>query len=405
MNEIILGSILFTAIVIGLATLVMGARAILVPDIEVIVTVNDTREIPARTGNKLLGVLGDHGILLPSTCGGAGTCGLCRVAMTNGAGEALPTEVTRLTRREVAAGLRLACQVVLRGNIAIKVADELLEAEALDCTVREARAVAPLIKEITLTLPAGVEMDIPAGAFVQVTAPPFRTPFAEFDIAPKYESLWNHLGLRQLVAHSTRQVTRAYSVANRPADAGSIVLDIRLALPPPGAELPPGLVSSYLFGVKPGDLVRIAGPYGSFRARENDREMVFIGGGVGMAPLRAIIFDQLERIGTKRTIAFWYGARSAIELFYTDEFDDLQARHENFSWTVALSDAKPEDHWQGATGFIHDVVFAKYLKDHPAPEDCEYYLCGPPLMIKAVFAMLDNLGVDRDNILFDDFGS
>lgn len=404
MSEIILGSVLFTVIIIGLASLVMGARALLVPNIEVTVTVNGIRELSARTGSKLLGVLSDHGILLPSTCGGAGTCGLCRVTIANGDGKALPTEVTKLTRREVMAGLRLACQMILRGDIAIKVPDELFEVEALDCTVRLNRTLAPLIKEMVLALPAGAEMDIPAGAFVQVTAPPFRAPFAEFEIAPEHEALWDHLGLRRLVAESAKQVMRAYSVANRPADTGSIVLNVRLALPPPGTEAPPGVVSSYLFGLKPGDLVRIAGPYGSFRARESDREMVFIGGGVGMAPLRAIIFDQLERLGTGRTMTFWYGARSAIELFYADELDQLQAHHENFSWTVALSDAKPEDHWTGATGFIHDVVFENYLKDHSAPEDCEYYLCGPPLMIKAVFTMLDNLGVDRENILFDDFG-
>jgi Na+-transporting NADH:ubiquinone oxidoreductase subunit F len=405
MSEILLGSALFTVIVLGLTLLVMGARAFLVPDIEVSVTVNETSKLRARTGSKLLGVLSDHSILLPSTCGGAGTCGLCRVTIADGGGKALPTEVTKLTRREVMAGLRLACQVVLRGDIAIKVPDELLEVEALDCTVTANRNLAPLIKELVLALPGGAEMEIPAGAFVQVTAPPFHASFSEFDVEPEHEALWDHLGLRRLKAASARQVTRAYSVANRPADVGSIVLNIRLALPPPGTEAPPGIVSSYLFGLTPGDTVRIAGPYGSFRARESDREMVFIGGGVGMAPLRAIIFDQLERLGTQRTMTFWYGARSMIELFYADDFEQLQARHENFRWTVALSDAKPEDHWNGATGFIHDVVFETYLKDHPTPEDCEYYLCGPPLMIRAVFAMLDNLGVDRDNVLFDDFGT
>lgn len=405
MSEIILGSILFTVIVIGLAMVVMGARAVLLPAMDVTVTVNESRGIGTRTGRKLLGVLTDAGIPLPSTCGGAGTCGLCRVTIVDGGGEALPTEVTKLTRREVAAGLRLACQVVLRGDVAIKVPDELFEVETLECPVRTNHTVAPLIKELVLELPAGAEPDIPAGTFVQVAAPPFRAPFAEFDIAPEHQSHWDHLGLGRLVVESGQPEVRAYSVANRPVDAGRIVLNIRLALPPPGSEAPPGIVSSYLFGLKPGDRVQITGPYGSFRAREGDREMIFIGGGVGMAPLRAIIFDQLERLESRRTISFWYGARSLIELFYVDEFDRLQAVHDNFSWTVALSDSKPEDHWEGAKGFIHDVVFENYLKDHPAPEDCEFYLCGPPLMIKAVFAMLDNLGVDRENIMFDDFGS
>ena len=404
MSEIVLGSILFTVIVLILAMVVMGARALLLPAEEVAVTVNGSRRFGAWTGRKLLGVLTDAGIALPSTCGGAGTCGLCRVTIVDGGVEALPTEVTKLTRHEVAAGLRLACQVVLRGDMAITVPDELFEVETLDCPVRSNRTVAPLIKELVLDLPAEAALDIAAGAFVQVTAPPFRAAFADFEIAPDHQIHWDHLGLRRLVVECARPEKRAYSVANRPADAGHIVLNIRLALPPPGTEAPPGIVSSYLFGLNPGDRLKITGPYGSFRAREGAGEMIFIGGGVGMAPLRAIIFDQLERLESRRTISFWYGARSLIELFYADEFNRLQADHDNFRWAVALSDAKPEDHWEGAKGFIHDVVFENYLKDHPAPEDCEYYLCGPPLMIKAVFAMLDNLGVDRENIMFDDFG-
>lgn len=405
MTEIVLGTVLFTAIVIGLATVVMGARALLLPATEVKVTVNQGRDIAAVTGRKLLAVLDDAGIHLPSTCGGAGTCGLCRVTITDGGTEPLPTEVTNLSRPEISAGMRLACQVVLRGDLEIHVPEELFEVETALSTVASARTVAPLIKEIVLALPQGVDMEVPAGAFIQVTAPPFHASFSEFDVAPEHQAVWDHLGLGRLEIRSGRPVTRAYSVANRPADRGTLVLDIRLALPPPGADVPPGVVSSYLFGLKPGDTLEVAGPYGSFRARASDKEMVFIGGGVGMAPLRAIIFDQLERLGSKRKITFWYGARSLIELFYAEEFDELAARHENFAWTVALSDPKPEDRWEGATGFIHEVVLQNYLADHPAPEDCEYYLCGPPLMIKAVFAMLDNLGVDRDNILFDDFGS
>ena len=405
MSEIVLGSVLFTIIIVGLASLVMGARAVLLPALDVTVTVNETRALTARTGQKLLGVLGDGGIHLPSVCGGAGTCGLCRVTLVDGGSAPLPTEVTKLSHRDIAAGLRLACQVVLRGNIAVTVPDELFEVEVLDCTVTANRALAPLIKELVLDLPPGAEMDIRAGAFIEVTAPPFDGDFADFEIAPEYEPLWQQLRLRRLAVESKRPATRAYSLANRPGDAGRIILNIRLALPPPGTDAPPGVVSSYLFGLKPGDRLSISGPYGSFRARDSGREMVFIGGGVGMAPLRAIIFDQLERIGTERKMTFWYGARSRIELFYAEEFDQLQARFDNFDWTMALSDAKPEDKWDGATGFIHDVVFEHYLKDHPAPEECEYYLCGPPLMIKAVYAMLDNLGLPRDNILFDDFGS
>ncbi len=404
MSEIALGSVLFAALVVGLSALVMAARSVLLPAKQVTVTVNESREISAQTGDKLLGVLSDAGISLPSSCGGAGTCGLCRVAVIDGAREPLPTEVNRLTRREVAEGLRLSCQVVLRGDLAISVPEELLEIAAIQCRVLSNRPLAPLIKELILAPPEGQGLDIPAGAFILITAPPYHADFSAFDIAPAHEALWEHLGLRALSADSNAPVSRAYSVANRPADADRIVLNIRLALPPPGTNAPPGIVSSYLFGLKPGDELTVSGPYGSFRARETDKEMVFIGGGVGMAPLRAIIFDQLERVQTKRKITFWYGARGPIELFYADEFDQLQAAHPNFHWTVALSDAKPDEGWSGATGFIHEVVFESYLKDHPAPEDCEYYLCGPPLMIKAVFAMLDNLGIERDNILFDDFG-
>ena len=403
MNEIILGSVVFTTIIVGLTSLVMCARAILLPAVDVTVTVNDSRELAGKTGQKLLGVLSSSNILLPSTCGGAGTCGLCRVTVINGGRAAVPTEITKLTRREVRAGLRLACQMVLRADIAVEVPDGLLAIKALDCTVRSNRPLTPLIKELVLDLPAGAELNSTAGAFLQVTAPPFRVAFADFDVANAHQPIWDRL--RDLTVQSRTSATRAYSVANRPADRGRIVFLVRLALPPPGTHAPPGIVSSYLFSLKPGDTLRVAGPYGTFRAQETGREMVLIGGGVGMAPLRAIIFDQLERVGTRRRISYWYGARNRGELFYADEFDRLQMRHDNFRWTAALSEAKPEDHWDGPTGFIHQVVFENLLKDHPAPEECEYYICGPPLMVKAVFAMLDNVGVERENVFLDDFGS
>jgi Na+-transporting NADH:ubiquinone oxidoreductase subunit F len=405
MIDIVLGSLLFTAIVVGLGALVMAARAVLLPAREVTVTVNGSRKVQGHTGQKLLEVLNQAGIALPSTCGGAGTCGLCRATIEDGATDPLPTQVTRLTRAEVAAGMRLACQVVLRADMAVAVPEGVLEAETLETTVAANHAVAPLIKELVLALPDDAALEVSAGAFMQLQAPPFSKSFSDFEVGERFEGIWDRLGLRKLSVASHAPVTRAYSVANRPEDAGRLVFNIRLALPPPGLDVPPGIVSSYLFGLKPGDRLTVSGPYGAFRAQDSAAEMVFIGGGVGMAPLRAIIFDQLERVGTDRPISFWYGARSRIELFYNEEFDALAERHGNFRWTVALSDPAPDDDWQGAVGFIHEVVFEQYLKDHPAPEDCEYYLCGPPLMIKAVFAMLDNLGVGRDNIFFDDFGS
>jgi Na+-transporting NADH:ubiquinone oxidoreductase subunit F len=405
MTEILLGTAVFTVIVMLLALTVMAARAILLPSYAVTVTVNDTRRLPARTGLKLLGALLDGGIAVPAACGGTGTCGLCRVTVTEGGGEALLTEAARFTRREISEGFRLACQVTLRGDIAVRVPDDLFEVASWDCTVRLARTLSPLIKEIVLDLPAGAAFKLRAGAFVQVTAPAYDLSFADFDIARQHEAAWDRFGLRQMRAASAVPVSRAYSIANTPSETDCIVLLVRLALPPPSeTTLLPGVVSSYLFSVKAGDRLNVAGPYGTFGARQSEREMVFIGGGVGMAPLRAIIFDQLERLGSQRKMSFWYGARSRADLFYVDEFDRLQAEYPNFRWTVALSYPAPDDDWDGATGFIHDVVFERHLRNHPAPEDCEYYLCGPPLMIKAVLAMLDETGVDDDSIFNDDFG-
>jgi Na+-transporting NADH:ubiquinone oxidoreductase subunit F len=406
MTEILLGSAVFTVIVMLLALAVMAARAILLPSNAVTVTVNGVHRLPAWAGRKLLGALLDGGIRMPAACGGAGTCGLCRVTVTDGGGEALPTEAARFTRREIRQGIRLACQVTMRGDIAVRVPDDLFGVMSCDCTVRSVRTLSPLIKEIVLDLPADAEFKFRAGAFVQVTAPSYALSFADFIIAKEHEAAWERFDLRRMRAASHEPVMRAYSIANKPSEKDCIVLLIRLALPPPSeSTVPPGIVSSYLFSVKAGDTLNVAGPYGEFGARQSEREMVFIGGGVGMVPLRAIIFDQLERFGARRKISFWYGARSRGDLFYVEEFDQLQAEHENFRWTVALSDPAPGDDWDGATGFIHDVVFERYLKDHPAPEDCEYYLCGPPLMIKAVLAMLDEVGVDDNSIFNDDFGS
>ncbi|MDP3610502.1 MAG: NADH:ubiquinone reductase (Na(+)-transporting) subunit F, partial [Rubrivivax sp.] len=399
------GSAVFTGAVMLLSLLVMAARRLLMPSTVVTVTVNGDRALPARTGLKLLGALLDGGIAVPAACGGAGTCGLCRVTVTAGGGEALMTESARLSRRELGDGMRLACQVTMRGDMAVRVPDDLLSVTSRMCTVRSARTLSPLIKEIVLDLPADADFNFRAGAFVQVTAPPHEVAFADFDIDQRHAQAWTRFDLRKTRSASRGPVTRAYSLANTPADKDCIVLLIRLALPPPTQPMqPPGVVSSYLFGVKAGDTLEVAGPHGDFGATPTQREMVFIGGGVGMAPLRAIIFDQLVRVGTQRKISFWYGARSRADLFYVEAFDRLQEEHENFRWTVALSDPAADDGWEGATGFVHDVVYERHLKDHPAPETCEYYLCGPPLMIKAVLTMLDEAGIDPDSIFNDDFG-
>jgi len=405
MIDILLGSALFTLIVMTLILTVLLARGFILRQVDAVVTVNGDQLLQTLTGEKLLTVLHDNNIMIPSACAGAGTCGLCQVSISNGGGEALPTEATKLDRRELREGLRLACQVVVRGDMDVKVSEDLLGTESWECTVASSTPLAPFIREIVLELPAGATPRFRAGGFVQVTAPEHEVRFADFFIPTEHEEVWGQGSLRALTSKTETEVARAYSFANRPTDHGTIVLNIRLALPPPTVEgALPGVVSSYLFGLQAGDKVKVAGPYGSFGATDTNREMVFIGGGVGMAPLRAIIFDQLERQKTERKISYWYGARSRIELFYEDEFDCLQSEYYNFDWTVALSDPKPEDNWAGATGFIHDVAFEKYLNEHPAPVDCEYYVCGPPLMIKAVLSMLEDIGVDRRSIFNDDFG-
>ncbi|WP_347311964.1 NADH:ubiquinone reductase (Na(+)-transporting) subunit F [Defluviimonas sp. SAOS-178_SWC] len=406
MTEIVLGSALLTAIVLILTLAVMGARRALMPSRAVAITINGRENIAARTGDRLLSALSNGGVLIPSACAGAGTCGLCRVTVTGGGAAALPTEASRLTRAELRAGLRLACQVTLRDDIAVNLPDDLIGAESLTCTVHSARFLTPFIRELVLQLPDGPRPALPAGSFFQITAPPYRMAFADLDVPAGHARAWGPV--RPLSASSAKQEARAYSISNRIEDseAGRLVFNIRLALPPPHlSDVPPGIVSSYLFGVRPGDALEVSGPFGSFRARDSDREMVFIGGGVGMAPLRAIILDQLERVGTARRISFWYGARNRGEIFYAEEFDALAAAHPNFRWTVALSDPRPDDNWSRATGFIHRVVEDRFLNAHPAPETCEYYLCGPPLMIKAVLASLADAGIDDGDIFNDDFGA
>lgn len=405
MVEIVFGVILLIVLIIALTAIVIGARNVLMPARPATVTINGGTELAAETGSKLLPVLADGGILIPSACAGAGTCGLCRVTVTDGGGDPLPTEASKLSRADMRDGVRLACQVVLRGDMDVTVDDDLIGAETFQCRVASATPLTPLIREIVLELPDGVRPDIFAGSFMQITAPPFALDYASIEIPDTHKDDW--VSLRSLSVESDEPVIRAYSVSNRMQDteAGHLVFNIRLALPPPSEpEAQPGIVSSWLFSLKEGMTVETSGPFGTFRAQGTEREMVFIGGGVGMAPLRAMIHEQLDRLGSKRKMSFWYGARSKADLFYVEELDALAEKHDNFDWTVALSNPEPDDDWQGETGFVHSVAFERYLRDHPAPEQCEYYLCGPPLMIRAVFAMLDDLGVEREDIYNDDFG-
>jgi len=406
MTEALLGAALFTAIVMTLVAVVLSARAWLQPGGEVVLCVNRERNLRARRGTKLLTALNGAGIEIPSGCGGKGTCGQCRVEVASGGGPPLPTETAVLARRELRRGVRLACQVAIRGDLEVSVPEDVLGVRHWTCRVRSARCVGTFIKEIVLELPEGEHIEAPAGRYVLVTAPPYRLSYRDLAVDAEVRDEWDRLDLWRLTAGNDAPTTRAYSMANHPGEKGIVMLVVRIATPPPGApQAPPGVVSSWLFGVRAGDEVEIAGPYGHFLVEPGESELIFVGGGAGMAPMRAHVFDQLERKRTARPVSFWYGARSRRELFYEQDFDRLAAAHENFCWTAALSEPRPEDHWEGETGFIHEVLLRRHLAAHPAPEDCDYYLCGPPLMVRAVRSLLDELGVDPERVHADDFGT
>jgi Na+-transporting NADH:ubiquinone oxidoreductase subunit F len=406
MMEIVIGVMIFSGIVslLTLATLLM--RAALLPRGSVTINVNDERDIRVSAGNKLLETLTAKRIFLPSACGGSGTCGLCGVTVLQGADPLLPTEADRISRREAAAGKRLACQAVITRDMRIEVPQQVFGARHWICTVRSNDNVATFIKELVLELPQGESIDFRAGGYVQIHCPPHELEFSSFDVQEQYRRDWQRLGLFELESCVRQATVRAYSMANYPEENDIIKLNVRIAVPPPNTphKVPPGVVSSYIFNLKPGDKVEVSGAYGQFFARETGAEMIFVGGGAGMAPMRSHIFDQLKRLHSKRRISFWYGARSLREAFYIDAFDTLQGEHGNFSWHLVLSEPLPGDNWTGPVGFVHDVLYQQYLDHHPAPEDCEYYLCGPPVMVAAVRKMLFDLAVEEENIMFDDFG-
>lgn len=405
MIEILLGAGFFTALVLLLVCLILVARSKLVASGNVKITINDEKKIDAPVGGKLLNTLSSAQIYLSSACGGGGTCGLCRVKIIQGGGAILPVETAHITKREAREGYRLSCQVAVKQDMEIEIPPEVFGIKKITCTVRSNHNVATFIKELVLGLPPDEPFNFRAGGYIQIKCPPYRLSFRDFDIDSRFREDWDRLNLWDYVAKVDAPAERAYSMANYPEEKGIIMLNVRIATPPPEVKnAPPGKMSSYLFARKPGDKVDISGPFGEFFVRETDNEMVFVGGGAGMAPMRSHIFDQLRRIKTTRKISFWYGARSKRELFYVEDFDRLAADYNNFAWHIALSNPLPEDNWKGYTGFIHSVLYQEYLKNHPAPEDCEYYLCGPPPMIKAVIQMLQDLGVESDNILYDDFG-
>ena len=408
MTTVALGVGMFTFTIVALVGLLMMARRQLVATGDVTITVNGDPEkaLCTSAGSTLLGTLAANRIFIPSACGGKGSCGVCTLTVTDGGGAILPTELSHISRGEARDGVRLSCQVKVKQDMAIELPPEVFSVKQWRCKVRSNDNVATFIKELVLELPAGESVPFRAGGYIQIEAPPSTVNYADFHVDEEYRADWDKFNLWRYVSTLEEPVTRAYSMANFPEERGIIMLNVRVASPPPRAPegTPPGKMSSYLFNLKPGDDVTISGPFVEFFAKETQAEMMFIGGGAGMAPMRSHIFDQFRRLSTSRKVSYWYGARSLREAFYIDDFDSIAKGSDNFSWYLALSEPLPEDDWTGYTGFIHQVVLDNYLKDHPAPEDIEYYLCGPPMMLKACMDMLDSLGVEPENILYDDFG-
>jgi len=396
---------MFTAIVLALVAIILIARGQLVSTGDVSINVNGEKTITVAAGDKLLQTLAANDLFLASACGGGGTCAQCKCIVSDGGGSILATEEPHFTRREIQDGYRLSCQVPVKQDMKIEIPEEVFGVKQWECTVESNPNVATFIKELTLRLPEGENVNFRAGGYVQLECPPHVVKYADFDIEEQYRGDWERFGFLNLESKVDETVIRAYSMANYPEEEGIVKFNIRCATPPPNnLALTPGQMSSWTFGLKPGDKVKVYGPFGEFFAKETKAEMVFIGGGAGMAPMRSLIFDQLRRVHSDRKISFWYGARSMREAFYVDEYDTLQSENDNFDWHLALSDPLPEDNWDGLTGFIHQVLLDNYLKDHPAPEDCEYYMCGPPMMNSAVISMLLDLGVEPENIMLDDFG-
>lgn len=407
-SQILLGVTMFTGVVLFLVVFILMAKARLVQAGNVNILINDDpdKAITVAAGGKLLNALATEKIFVSSACGGGGTCGQCTVKIMEGGGDILSTELSQITKKEAREGMRLSCQVAVKQDMKIEVPAEVFEVKKWKCKVRSNDDVATFIKELILELPSGENVDFRAGGFIQIECPPHVVYFKDFVIAEQYRPDWDQYNFWRYTSKVDEDVFRAYSMANFPEEKGIIMLNVRIAAPPPRSPegIPPGMMSSYIYNLKAGDEVTISGPFGEFFAKDTEAEMIFIGGGAGMAPMRSHIFDQLRRLHSKRKITFWYGARSLREMFYVEDYDMLQSENDNFNWHVALSEPLPEDNWDGYKGFIHQVLYDNYLKDHTAPEDCEFYICGPPMMNSAVINMLLDLGVEEENILFDDFG-
>ncbi|MGF1774496.1 NADH:ubiquinone reductase (Na(+)-transporting) subunit F [Vibrio maritimus] len=405
--DIILGVVMFTLIVLALVLVILFAKSKLVPTGDITISVNENPDLAITTqpGGKLLNALAGAGVFVSSACGGGGSCGQCRVKVKSGGGDILPTELDHISKGEAREGERLACQVAMKTDMDIELPEEIFGVKKWECSVISNDNKATFIKELKLQIPDGESVPFRAGGYIQIEAPAHHVKYSDFDVPEEYREDWDKFNLFRYESVVNEECIRAYSMANYPEEEGIIMLNVRIATPPPNnPDVPPGIMSSFIWSLKEGDKCTISGPFGEFFAKETDNEMVFIGGGAGMAPMRSHIFDQLKRLNSKRKMSFWYGARSRREMFYVEDFDGLQAENDNFQWHVALSDPMPEDNWDGYTGFIHNVIYENYLKDHEAPEDCEYYMCGPPMMNAAVIGMLKDLGVEDENILLDDFG-
>ncbi len=403
---LLVSAAVFTGLIIVFVAGLNAASRRLAPAGPVTIDINDgEKRLTVDSGSSLLAALAAQKIFLPSACGGGGTCAMCKCIVLEGGGELLPTEAGHISRAEAKQGWRLACQLKVKRDLKIRVPAEVLEIRKFEGTVRSNRNVATFIKELIVDLPPGMTLNFRAGGYIQLDIPPYKEiSFRSFDIDERFRDAWDRYNLWDLAASNPEPIFRAYSMANHPAEGNMVMLNVRIATPPPGMNVPPGIASTYIFSLKPGDTVVMSGPFGEFFAKDTDREMVYIGGGAGMAPMRSHIFDLFKTRRTTRRVSFWYGARSRREMFYDEEFRAIAAEFPNFRYTVALSEPLPEDNWDGPTGFIHKVVYEMYLKDHPDPTEIEYYLCGPPMMIAAVNRMLDDLGVEKEMIAYDEFG-
>ena len=412
MTEVISGVGMFTGVVLALVTIILVARSRLVPSGNVRILINDdeSKALSVPAGGKLLNVLADNKVFVSSACGGGGTCAQCKVNIYEGGGDILQTETSHITKREASEGVRLSCQVNVKQDMKIEVPPEVFSVKKWECEVVSNDNVATFIKEFVVKLPEGETLDFQPGGFIQIEVPPFECDFKDFEgIDERFHPDWDRFNVWDFKLVNTEPVFRAYSMANHPAEGDIIMLNIRIATPPPDREkggwedVPPGLASSYVFSRKPGDMVTISGPFGEFFIQETDREMVYIGGGAGMAPLRSHLYHLFHTLKTGRKVSYWYGARNPNEVFYEDHFRKIEEEFPNFTFHIAMSEPRPEDNWDGYVGFIHQVVYDHYLKDHSAPEDVEYYLCGPPLMLQSALGMLDDLGIEEEMIRFDEF--